>query len=191
VITCRACDELLSLSVGNLVEIGDEFNNHVLKRPTIARRPWRTQRPAPCVALSAQRYAASTSKFIIVRSDLMARPASPVRFWIYYLRMRPCLARSRYQCRRLLWIERGVKDGWIGPSGLDAICDFIRPRVADATHLSGARRCALMRACFVSAAPRRADRQRKPGSAAIRGWIGEGREHQRFRSRKMTWVEFF
>ena len=52
-------------------------------------------------------------------------------------------------------IRRGKQEGWLDARALDDICDFISRSKGDAVHAYGARRCAMMRHCFVRARPGR------------------------------------
>jgi hypothetical protein len=105
-------------------------------------------------------YAESFPKFIVVRPDLMAKPATPVKLWIYYhecglVTLGPpentADLRAHENRADCMGIQRGVREGWLTARAMDEICDFIRPGIADATHLAGAKRCELMRACYAKA----------------------------------------
>jgi hypothetical protein len=93
-------------------------------------------------------YAEAFPKFIVVRPDLMAKPPTTVKLWIYYHECGHVMRGSDTNVADCYGIERGVRGGWLTAQGMDQICDFIRPGIADATHLSGAKRCELMRACY-------------------------------------------
>jgi hypothetical protein len=102
-------------------------------------------------------YAAAYPKFIIVNSPLLDKAATPVKLWTY-----------EHECGHVLhgWnlerganqtdtakadcygIEKGRREGWLTPKGLDQICAFIKPGQPDLMHRSGSERCAAMRACY-------------------------------------------
>ena len=96
-------------------------------------------------------YAASFPKFIIVRPDLMKKPATAVKLWIYYHECGHVVLGPDTNAADCYGIQRGVREGWLTARAMDQICEFIKPGVADAAHLAGPQRCALMRACFAKA----------------------------------------
>jgi hypothetical protein len=96
-------------------------------------------------------YAAAYPKFIIVRPALMARPATPVKLWIYYHECGHVVRGPDTNAADCYGIERGAREGWLTAATLDEVCDFIQPGEADATHLAGRRRCELMRDCYAAA----------------------------------------
>jgi hypothetical protein len=106
-------------------------------------------------------YAAVYPKFIIVNPPLLDKTSTPVKLWTY-----------EHECGHVVrgWnlekgadqtdtakadcygIEKGRREGWLTPKGLDQICDFIKPGQPDEMHRSGPERCAAMRACYANAA---------------------------------------
>jgi hypothetical protein len=48
-------------------------------------------------------------------------------------------------------IRRGKAEGWLDAAALERICDFIGRSKGDALHALGARRCAMMRRCYIRA----------------------------------------
>ena len=105
-------------------------------------------------------YAASFPKFIIVRPELMAKPATPVKLWIYYHECGLVILGPTANTPDLMThenkadcmgIQKGVREGWLTAQAMDQVCDFIRPGIADATHLAGIQRCQLMRGCYAKA----------------------------------------
>ncbi len=45
-------------------------------------------------------------------------------------------------------VQRGRRQGWLKPEGLDEICAFITPAKGDSMHFSGSYRCEYMRKCY-------------------------------------------
>ena len=45
-------------------------------------------------------------------------------------------------------VQRGRRQGWLSPGGVEEICQFIAPAKGDAMHFSGSHRCEYMRQCF-------------------------------------------
>jgi hypothetical protein len=46
-------------------------------------------------------------------------------------------------------VQRGRKEGWLTASGLEQVCEFMRPARQDRRHFSGVQRCEFKRRCFV------------------------------------------
>ena len=96
-------------------------------------------------------YAAASPKFIAVRPDMMAKPPTAVKLWIYY---HECghesigPDESRADC---FAVNHGVRDGWLSKGGLDEVCAFISVAQPDAAHAARPERCQAMRACYASA----------------------------------------
>jgi len=67
----------------------------------------------------------------------------PIWFGLPYLRARPdeetadCFA-----------VQRGRREGWLTPDGLEEVCRFISPAKGDVMHMSGSYRCDYMRKCY-------------------------------------------
>jgi hypothetical protein len=45
-------------------------------------------------------------------------------------------------------VQRGRRQGWLTPEGLEEVCTFISPAKGDAMHFSGSYRCTYMRQCY-------------------------------------------
>jgi len=45
-------------------------------------------------------------------------------------------------------VQRGRRQGWLTPAGLDEVCQFMAPTKGDHLHSNGKQRCELMRKCY-------------------------------------------
>jgi hypothetical protein len=45
-------------------------------------------------------------------------------------------------------VQRGRREGWLTPQGLDQVCEFISAVRLDTMHFAGPERCAIMRQCY-------------------------------------------
>jgi len=95
--------------------------------------------------------AAAYGDFIVVNPDRLAGRPAAVGHWAYahecgHLRFGADEARA--DCAA---VEDGVRQGWLTASGLDQVCDYVRPAKPDLRHGRGATRCEAMRACFAAA----------------------------------------
>ena len=59
-------------------------------------------------------------------------------------------------------MQRGRRQGWLTPDGLEEVCRFISPAKGDSMHFSGSHRCEAMRQCYTDP-----HRQISPRSASI------------------------
>jgi hypothetical protein len=49
-------------------------------------------------------------------------------------------------------VQRGKRQGWLTPEGLEEVCNFIRPSQPNSKRkitLTGAQRCEIMRRCYM------------------------------------------
>jgi hypothetical protein len=95
-------------------------------------------------------YAAATSpRFIILNMRYVARVPTAVKLWIYTHECSHKIGggpdESKADCYA---VRRGRAAGWLTPSGLDQVCNFISAARGDKWHPSGPERCQLMRACY-------------------------------------------
>jgi hypothetical protein len=92
-------------------------------------------------------YAGGFSGFAILNPRLLARVSTPVKLWIYAHEcghLNGIRDDSKADC---FGVQRGRREGWLTPQGLDQVCAFISGGRADALHPSGPDRCARMRLC--------------------------------------------
>ncbi len=93
-------------------------------------------------------YAASYPRFVILNQPLLNKVTTPVKLWIYSHEcghVSGLRVESQADC---FGVQRGRREGWLTPRGLDQVCAFISSGQPDAAHFSGPDRCALMRQCY-------------------------------------------
>ena len=96
-------------------------------------------------------YAASLPQFIVLRPDLMAKPATAVKLWIYYHECGHEFVGADEGKADCYSVTQGVKEGWLNASGLDEVSSFISAAQRDATHFAGPQRYLAIRACYAKA----------------------------------------
>jgi len=97
-------------------------------------------------------YAMSYPKFIVLRPDRMAKPATQVKLWIYFHECGHVLQGPDESNADCFAVTKGAQDGWLKADGLDQICAFISAAQPDSTHFAGSDRCLAMRACYAKMA---------------------------------------
>jgi len=106
-------------------------------------------------------YAVAYPKFIIVNPPLLDKTSAPVKLWTYEHEcghvvhgwdLSKGASQSDTEKADCYGIEKGRREGWLTPKGLDQICAFIKPGQPDRMHRSGPERCAAMRKCYADAA---------------------------------------
>jgi hypothetical protein len=96
-------------------------------------------------------YAASFPKLIVVRPDMMAKPPTAVKLWIYYHECGHEFIGPDETKADCYSVTQGVKEGWLDSRGLDDVCNFISAAQQDSTHFAGPQRCLAIRACYAKA----------------------------------------
>ncbi len=92
--------------------------------------------------------AAAFERFIVVNPRRLARLPQAVQLWAYahecgHIRFGADEARSDSAA-----VDDGVAQGWLAPSGLDQICDYIKTVRGDSRHGGDDARCRAMRVRF-------------------------------------------
>jgi hypothetical protein len=86
--------------------------------------------------------------FLVFNPQLFAGLATPVKLWIF---SHECAHQTvgadevKADCTA---VQRGRREGWLTASGLEQVCEFMRPARQDQQHFNGVQRCELMRKCF-------------------------------------------
>jgi hypothetical protein len=94
-------------------------------------------------------YAASYPGFIILNPKLLAKVSTTVKLWMH---AQGCGYQYRGPDAKIadcFAVQRGRRQGWLTPDGMEEICKFIGPTKGDAMHFPGPQRCAAMRACYL------------------------------------------
>jgi hypothetical protein len=86
--------------------------------------------------------------FLILNPDLFAGLATSVKLWIFNHECAHQTVGSDEVKADCVAVQRGRREGWLTPAGLDQICEFMRPAREDQMHFNGVHRCELMRQCF-------------------------------------------
>jgi hypothetical protein len=93
-------------------------------------------------------FGAALPGLIILNPDRFVGLATSVKLWIF-----------SHECAHLsdgddetkadcVAVKRGRREGWLTASGLDQVCEFMKPARGDQSHFTGGQRCALMRQCL-------------------------------------------
>lgn len=93
-------------------------------------------------------YGAAYPGFLILNSKLMARVPTSVKLWIYAHECGHQFRGPDEETADCFAVQRGRRQGWLTPDGLEEICSFIRPSKGSSMHFSGSHRCEAMRRCY-------------------------------------------
>lgn len=93
-------------------------------------------------------YGAAYPGFLIINPKLMSRISTPVKMWIYSHECGHQFRGPDEETADCFAVQRGRRQQWLTPDGLEEICKFITPAKGDAMHFSGSHRCEYMRRCF-------------------------------------------
>jgi hypothetical protein len=86
--------------------------------------------------------------FLILNPALFAGLATSVKLWIFSHECAHQTVGSDEVKADCFAVQRGRREGWLTPAGLDQVCEFMRPAREDYQHFNGVHRCELMRQCF-------------------------------------------
>ncbi len=93
-------------------------------------------------------YGAAYPGFLILNPRLMAKVSLPVKMWIFAHECGHQFRGPDEETADCFAVQRGRREGWLTPDGLEEVCRFIAPAKGDSMHFSGSHRCAYMRTCF-------------------------------------------
>jgi hypothetical protein len=93
-------------------------------------------------------YGAAYPGFLIMNMRLLSRVTTPVKLWIYSHECGHQFRGPDEETADCFAVQRGRRQGWLSPGGVEEICQFIAPAKGDAMHFSGSHRCDYMRQCF-------------------------------------------
>jgi hypothetical protein len=94
-------------------------------------------------------FAAAYPTFLILNPKLLAKIKSlPVKLWIYAHECGHQFRGPDEETADCFAVQRGRRQGWLTPEGLEDVCAFITPAKASNVHSGGAKRCEAMRACY-------------------------------------------
>ncbi len=95
-------------------------------------------------------YGAAYPGFLILNPRLIATVPDSVKLWIYSHECAHQFRGPDEETADCFAVQRGRRQGWMSPAGLNQVCKFISPAVGDIMHLSGSLRCEAMRQCYKS-----------------------------------------
>ena len=93
-------------------------------------------------------YGAAYPGFLIMNLRLLSKVSTPVKQWIYAHECGHQFRGPDEETADCFAVQRGRRQGWLTPDGLEEICQFISPAKGDSMHFSGSYRCEYMRKCF-------------------------------------------
>ena len=94
-------------------------------------------------------YGAAYPGFLILNPKLLAKVAStPVKLWIYSHECGHQFRGPEEETADCFAVQRGRRQKWLTPEGLEEVCQFIAPARGDSMHFQGANRCEAMRKCY-------------------------------------------
>ncbi len=94
-------------------------------------------------------YGAAYPGFLIMNMRLLAKVSTPVKLWIYSHECGHQFRGPDEETADCFAVQRGRRQGWLSPGGVEEICQFISPAKGDSMHFSGSHRCEYMRQCFM------------------------------------------
>ncbi len=93
-------------------------------------------------------YGAAYPGFLILNPRLLSRVSTPVKLWIHAHECAHQFRGPDEETADCFAVQRGRREGWLTPDGLEEVCRFIAPARSTSMHLSGSHRCEAMRQCY-------------------------------------------
>lgn len=93
-------------------------------------------------------YGAAYPGFLILNPRLLNKVPPAVKLWIHAHECGHQFRGPDEETADCFAVQRGRRQGWLTPEGLDEVCKFISPAKGDSMHFSGSHRCELMRKCY-------------------------------------------
>lgn len=93
-------------------------------------------------------YGAAYPGFLILNPRLLGRVSTPVKMWIFSHECAHQFRGPDEETADCFAVQRGRREGWLTPEGLEEVCQFIAPAKGTSMHLSGSHRCQAMRQCY-------------------------------------------
>jgi hypothetical protein len=94
-------------------------------------------------------YGAAYPGFLILNPKLLAKVSTPVKLWIHAHECGHQFRGPDEETADCFAVQRGRRQKWLTPEGLEDVCRFIAPAKGDTMHFSGSHRCETMRKCYV------------------------------------------
>jgi hypothetical protein len=86
--------------------------------------------------------------FIILNPTLLEKVSNPVKLWIYAHECGHQFRGPNEEAADCFAVQRGRRQGWLTPDGLEQLCRYMAPKKSNNTHFSGPERCLAMRECY-------------------------------------------
>lgn len=93
-------------------------------------------------------YGAAYPGFLILNPKLLSRISTPVKLWIFAHECGHQFRGPDEETADCFAVQRGKRQKWLTPEGLEEVCQFISPAKGDSMHFSGSNRCEYMRKCY-------------------------------------------
>ena len=93
-------------------------------------------------------YGAAYPGFLILNPKLLSRVSTAVKMWIYAHECGHQFRGPDEETADCFAVQRGRRQGWLTPEGLEEVCKFIAPAKGDSMHFQGSHRCEVMRQCY-------------------------------------------
>ena len=93
-------------------------------------------------------YGAAYPGFLILNPKLLSRVSTPVKMWIHAHECGHQFRGPDEETADCFAVQRGRRQGWLTPEGLEEVCKFIAPAKGDSMHFQGSHRCEAMRVCY-------------------------------------------
>jgi hypothetical protein len=93
-------------------------------------------------------YGAAYPGFLILNPRLLGKLSTPVKLWIFAHECGHQFRGPDEETADCFAVQRGRREGWLTPDGLEEVCRFIAPARGDTMHFSGSYRCQAMRQCY-------------------------------------------
>src|SRR5437870_565010 len=100
-------------------------------------------------------YGAAYQGFVILNPKLLAKlKSTPVKLWIHAHECGHQFRGPDEETADCFAVQRGRRQGWLTPQGLEEVCLFMSPAKSDNAHFTGTKRCEAMRECYADRAVR-------------------------------------
>ena len=94
-------------------------------------------------------FGAAFSGYLILNPKLLAKiKSTPVKLWIHAHECGHQFRGPDEETADCFAVQRGRRQGWLTPEGLEEVCRFMSPAKADNVHFTGTKRCEVMRECY-------------------------------------------
>ena len=93
-------------------------------------------------------YGAAYPGFLILNPKLLAKVSTPVKLWSHAHECGHQFRGPDEETADCFAVQRGRRQKWLTPEGLEEVCQFIAPAKGDSMHFTGSHRCDAMRQCY-------------------------------------------